>query len=228
MARDPKRSGGVPPTVRHAIPLFFERDWRDDLQPRYRAAVAAADARVESTPIADLPDLIDELADLAGESFVSITALSGATYKMEILLSGFYRRHLAKKLGGGHLPLLAGFEPPAGPDPHAVVSLDWWYPPMQPLLRRGRLRTTRGWWQLARQPRRQPSRHLPAHRSDCELTSLLAETQRLLPIREEQTRELTIAWPVMRRAVIRIGEALATRGCSRTPTTSSSSTGTRC
>ena len=87
--------------------------------------------RVESTPIADLPDLIDELADLAGESFVSITALSGATYKMEILLSGFYRRHLAKKLGGGHLPLLAGFEPPAGPDPHAVVSLDWWYPPLQ-------------------------------------------------------------------------------------------------
>lgn len=213
VARDPKRSGGVmPPTVRHAIP-YFERDWRDDLQPRYRAAVAAADARVESTPVADLPALIDELADLAGESFVSITALSGATYKMEILLSGFYRRHLAKKLGGGHLSLLAGFEPPAGPDPHAVVSLDWWYPPMQlpesarPPGDHARLVATRQAAEaaaitaLAGSPKRLRA-----------FTSLLAETQRLLPIREEQTRELTIAWPVMRRAVVRIGEALVSQG----------------
>jgi pyruvate,water dikinase len=211
--RDPKRSAGVmPPTVRHAIP-FFERDWRDDLQPRYRAAVAAAKARVESTPVAALPALIDELADLAGESFVSITALSGAAYKMEINLSGFYRRHLARRLGGSHLPLLAGFEPPAGPDPHAVVSLDWWHPPMQlpeparPAEDHGRLVATRqaaeaaAFAALAGSPKRLRA-----------FTSLLAETQRLLPIREEQTRELTIAWPVMRRAVVRIGEALVTHG----------------
>jgi pyruvate,water dikinase len=31
-------------------------------------------------------------------------------------------------------------------------------------------------------------------------------------VREEQVAELTIAWPVMRRAVLRIGEALASRG----------------
>jgi pyruvate,water dikinase len=41
---------------------------------------------------------------------------------------------------------------------------------------------------------------------------LLAETQRLIPIREEQVQELTIAWPVMRRAVRRIGDALVARG----------------
>ena len=46
---------------------------------------------------------------------------------------------------------------------------------------------------------------------------LLAETQRLVPIREEQTRELTIAWPVMRRAVLRIGEALAASGMIAAP-----------
>jgi pyruvate,water dikinase len=216
--RDPKRSAGVmPPTVRHAIP-FFERDWRDDLQPRYRAAVAAAAARVESTPVAALPDLIDELADLAGESFVSITALSGAAYKMEINLSGFYRRHLAKALGGSHLPLVAGFEPPAGPDPHAVVSLDWWHPPMQhpesamPAEDHARVVATReaaeaaAFAVLAGSPKR-----LRAFKS------LLAETQRLLPIREEQTRELTISWPVMRRAVTRIGEALVAQGALAQP-----------
>ena len=218
MLRDPKRSAGVmPPTVRHAIP-YFERDWRDDLQPRYHAAVAAADARVESTPVAELPALIDELAELAGESFVSITALSGAAYKMEINLSGFYRRHLAKTLGGSHLPLLAGFEPPAGPDLHAVVSLDWWHAPMQlpesarPAGDHARLVATRQAAEaaalavLAGSPKRLRA-----------FTSLLAETQRLLPIREEQTRELTIAWPVMRRAVVRIGEALVTQGALAQP-----------
>jgi pyruvate,water dikinase len=41
---------------------------------------------------------------------------------------------------------------------------------------------------------------------------LLADTQHLVPIREEQAGELTMPWPIMRRAVLRIGEALADRG----------------
>ena len=41
---------------------------------------------------------------------------------------------------------------------------------------------------------------------------LLAETQRMVVVRDEQTREFTLAWPVMRRAVLRIGEALVARG----------------
>src|SRR5206468_3977233 len=93
--RDPRFAAGVaPPTVRYAIPAM-ERMWRDDVQPRYRAAVAAAEARVESSPIGALPGLIDELADLAGEYFTSIAGLSGAAYKMEINLARFYRKHLA-------------------------------------------------------------------------------------------------------------------------------------
>jgi len=41
---------------------------------------------------------------------------------------------------------------------------------------------------------------------------LLADAQHLVPIREEQTAELTLPWPVMRRAVLRIGEELGRRG----------------
>jgi pyruvate,water dikinase len=41
---------------------------------------------------------------------------------------------------------------------------------------------------------------------------LLADAQRIVPIREEQVGELTLAWPVMRRAVLRIGAALTERG----------------
>lgn len=46
---------------------------------------------------------------------------------------------------------------------------------------------------------------------------LLADAQHLVPLREEQVGELTIAWPVMRRAVCRIGEALASRGVIAEP-----------
>jgi rifampicin phosphotransferase len=214
VVQDPRRSAGVfPPTVRHSVPLF-ERDWREDLQPRYRAAAARADARVESIPVDELPGLIDELADLAGEYFTSIAALSGAAYKMEMNLARFYRRHLGKDPGGSHLPLVTGFEAPSNPAQHAVASLDWWHPPAAP----GATATT---------PRSDHDRLIQA-RHDAEAAAfralasspgrlrafrrLLAETQHLVPLREEQVAELTIPWPAMRRAVVRIGEALAARG----------------
>ena len=217
LARAPRRVAGVvPPTVRHSVPIF-EREWREDLLPRYRAAVARAEGVVETRPIAELPALIDELADLAGVYFASIAALAGAAYKMEMNLARFYRQHLEPSLGGSHLALVIGFEAPADPGPHAVSSLDWWYAPAShpstaqaPADHHGRLVEARrvaeaaAFKALAASPRR-----LRAFRR------LLAETQHLVPLREEQVRELTIAWPVMRRAVLRIGEGLAARGGHR-------------
>jgi phosphohistidine swiveling domain-containing protein len=219
LVRSPRRVAGlVPPLLRHSVPLF-EREWREDLLPRYRAAVAAAEGRVERFPVTELPALIDELTDLAGDYFGSITALAGAAYKMEINLARFHRRHQAGALGGSHLPLLVGLAPPADPGRHAVVSLDWWHPP-SPLagtvakpaedharLVEGRRAAEVGaFGGLASSPRR-----LRAFRR------LLADAQHLVLVREEQVRELTIAWPVMRRAVLRIGEALAARGVIAEP-----------
>ena len=129
LIRHPRHVAGISPaTVRHAFPLA-ERQWRADVQPRYRAAVAAAEGRVEALPVARLPALIDELADLAGESFTWVTALAGAGYKLEVNLAQFYRRHLAPSIGGSHLPLLTGFDAPTDPAPHSVASLDWWHAP---------------------------------------------------------------------------------------------------
>ncbi|HET6744982.1 MAG TPA: PEP/pyruvate-binding domain-containing protein [Candidatus Limnocylindria bacterium] len=214
LVRYPRRLAGInPSTVRHSIPIL-EREWRTDLQPRYRAAVAAAEERVEALPVAKLPALIDELADLAGESFTWVTALAGAGYKLEVNLAQFYRRHLAPSLGGSHLPLLTGFEAPTDPGRHAVASLDWWHATgsragsaTRPAADHAALVETRhaaeeaALTALASSPRR-----LRAFRQR------LADAQHLVPLREEQVAELTIAWPVMRRAVWRIGEALASSG----------------
>lgn len=129
LIRSPRRVAGLfPATVHHSVPIL-EREWREDLLPRYRAAVAAAESTVETLPVTQLSALIDRLADLAGEYFTSIAALAGGAFKIEIILAGFYRRHLASKLGGSHLPLVSGFEAPADVGPHDVVSLDWWHPP---------------------------------------------------------------------------------------------------
>jgi pyruvate,water dikinase len=216
--RHPRHIAGIiPPTVRFSFPIF-ERRWREDLQPRYRASVANAEGSVETLPVADLPSLIDELAELAGEYFGGIAALSGAAYKMEMNLARFYRLNLAPSLGGSHLPLLAGFEQPADRKLHGIASLDWCDAPL-PLeatatrpQNHGRVVEARqaaeaaAYEALASSPRR-----LRAFRR------LLADAQHLVPIREEQTEELTIAWPVMRRAVLRIGDALAERGVIAEP-----------
>jgi len=217
--RHPRHIAGIiPPTVRHAFPVV-EKMWREDLQPRYRATIAEAEDRVEGLAVADLPSLIDELVGLAGEYFTSIAALSGAAYKLEMNLARFYRIRLASSLGGSHLPLVSGFEPPADRERQAIVSLDWWHAPMpleatptapaqshDRVIEARQAAETAASEALAASPRR-----LRAFRR------LLADAQHIVPIREEQTEELTIAWPVMRRAVLRIGEALADLGVIADP-----------
>jgi rifampicin phosphotransferase len=208
--RSPRGFAGVfPATVRYAVPLL-ERQWREDIQPRYRTAVAAAESQVETLPVTQLPSLIDELTNLAGEYFTSIAALAGGAFKIEIMLAGFYRRHLASSLGGSHLPLVSGLASPADAGPHAVVSLDWWYAP-SPLgetaasaaeqhaevVETRRAAEEAAFRVLATSPRRQRA-----------FKRLLADAQNLATLREEQVPGLTIGWPVMRRAVRRIGEQL--------------------
>ncbi len=219
LIRSPRTVAGInPSTVRYSFPII-EREWRSDLQPRYRAAVKMAEERIETLPVTALPALIDDLADHAGEYFTSVTALAGAAYKMEVNLAQFYRRHLSPSLGGSHLPLLTGFEAPKDPGRHAVASLDWWFEP------RPRAESASG--PAADHAALVVARHAAEEAAFAALASsprrlrafrrTLADAQHLVPIREEQVSELTIAWPVLRRAVLRIGEALASSGVIAEP-----------
>jgi pyruvate,water dikinase len=217
VVRQPRAVAGViPQTVRHSFPIM-ERRWREDLQPRYRSAVVDAEARVDELPISELPALIDEMTGLAGEYFGSLVALAGAAYKMEINLAKFYRKHLEPTLGGSHLPLLAGVEAPSEPEPHAVVSLDWWFAPGRQTgspagtAQHDRVVATR---QAAENAALAALASSPRRLRDFQ--TMLADGQHLASIREEQVREWTRPWPVMRRAVVRIGEGLVARGLLET------------
>ena len=104
---------------------------------------------------------------------------------------------------------MAGFDIPSGTAHPAIASMDWWFEPVP----------SRDSFAPAPDHRRVLEARLKAEEAAAgalaasprrlrEFRRLLTDTQRLVPIREEQVAELTIAWPVMRRAVVRIGEAL--------------------
>lgn len=210
--RAPRSVAGIlPPTVRYSV-APAEHHWREEVLPRYQAAVAHAENAIDALPVSDLPALIDELAELAGEYFTWIAALAGAAYKMEINLARFYRRHLTPSLGGSHLSLVSGFEAPTDVAGHAVVSLDWWYPPRRAAVELAlddhrRLVEAR---QAAEEAAFRALAGTPGRLRKFE--RLLAETQRLVPLREEQVRDWTLPWPAMRNAVVRIGQALTDKG----------------
>ncbi|MEO8511780.1 MAG: PEP-utilizing enzyme, partial [Chloroflexota bacterium] len=211
--RSPRRVAVmIPPTVRHAVALY-EREWREELLPRYRAVAAGAAESVETLAISDLPGMIDELSTLAGEYFASITVVAGSGYKLETNLALFYRRHLHPHIGGSHLQLLAGLATSDAAGGQAVESLDWFRPVVALSATKVPRRSSDGVTSARRDAQAAAEAALAGSpRRLRAFRRLLADAQHLVPVREEQVRELTISWPIMRRAVLRIGERLSGGG----------------
>jgi phosphohistidine swiveling domain-containing protein len=191
-----------------------EEEWRREIQPRYRRQVALAHSEVEVAAPERLVALIDELADAAGDYFVSLATVTGYASKAQIPLARFYTKQLAHRIGGSHLDLLSGLgEQAPRSSEHAVHSLDWFEP-------------TLGETRHVVDPAVVSARHVDARRRRLEAEArsrealaheprLLASFERLLEVaqrfalvREEQVAEFTLPWPVLRRAVLRLGEWL--------------------
>ena len=196
-----------PQTVRFAYQQC-EDDWRNEVLPRFRRSVSRAADNVEELNPLELLDLVDELATEAGSYFGSIVKVAGAAYKFEAQLAQFWTKHLREKLGLSHMVVLQGLEIPD--DVYRtprLETLDWAVPPMGPgtgpvdvdELKDRRIKSVqRAEDVLARSPRRLRK-----------FRRLLVEAQHVVPVREEQLSLLSLPWPVMRRAVQRLGETLA-------------------
>ena len=203
-----------PPLARFGIDLY-EREWRDELLPAYREHVRRAEAALEDAGIREMAGTIDDLAVVAGHYFTSVTFVAGYGWKTEIPLARFYREHLASTVGGHPQMLLRGLVSPDAP-PHAVSSLDWSFPTLAELMPIGS-GAVRRHDALARD-REDLARRCRAALGDAkrrQFDALLAEAQRGAILREEQVRDLTLAWPYFRRALTRIGDALCARGLVR-------------
>lgn len=197
-----------PQTARFGYQVF-EDQWRRDLLPAYRDTVADAEQRVETVPVDELVSMVDGLSDLAGLYFASMAVVAGSAYKMENRLAVFWNRHLKPEIGLSHMVLLQGLEQSEETrQAPQLETLDWSKSPMVlnttpsnfEKLKGRRIRTEK----RAERILESSSRKLTKFRR------LLADAQHLEPVREEQVSQLSLAWPVMRRAVQRLGETLQT------------------
>jgi rifampicin phosphotransferase len=198
------------------------RQWREELLPRYRQIVAAAEAAAPAACPSELAHLIEQVGEVAGEYSWSVATLAGSQWKIEAALARFCRAHLPDL---GHSPQilvsgLAGTEPdlPA----HALHSIDWYWPtageldtpgPGADVL--GRHRELAARRQAAETACR--AALIGRRRLRRRFERLLSIAQTYAVVREQQTRQFSIGWPVLRRCALRLGEELARRGAIGQP-----------
>src|SRR6266536_3090030 len=190
--------------------------WREELLPRYRLLVQAGEQQAETASPERLAGIIDQVGAMAGEQLWSLEVVGGAAWKMEGALASFYRQHLAATVDASVQHLLAGL-PGAQPElpAHAVQSLDWahptagelgWRPPgpsdrHRELAARREALTAQCAAVLADRPQLQ-----------ARFQALLEVAQRYAIIREQQARNVTLGWPLLRRCALRLGETLHADG----------------
>ena len=211
-----------PAAADRAVLSDLYHQWREIHLPAYRQLVT--DARIEAITAAPdrLSQLIDQLGREAGIYLWYLAIVGGSAWKMEACLTRFYRQHLAQVLPeehGGWQVLLRGL---TGTQPvstvHAVQSADWYHPVAAELStadmaladgghRHARLAQQRA---TAEQACRAALAGQP--RLLTQFEQLLQVNQRYAVIREEQARDFTLAWPVLRTCVRLLGEHLVATG----------------
>jgi pyruvate,water dikinase len=204
-----------PDLADRALLRGLAEDWRQELLPRYQQLVAAGEGAVETASPAQLIDLVDGVGRCAGTCFWSLAIVGGSAWKMEGCLARFVRKHLAGVAGADVQVLLRGLPGiTLGTPPHAVQSIDWYFPTLGQqeqsvthLERRARLVAER---EAAEAACRGALAHRAALRA--RFDSLLAVAQRYAMIREEQARWFTLGWPLLQRAVLRLGEGVQAGG----------------
>jgi len=202
------------PEVLHRLVIEPETvKWRQDLLPRYRELVERGNQEVETADEAALFAMLDRIADVAGEYLSSITLVAGHAWKTESVLADFYGRHLRPTLGGSHQPLVAGLVEPGPAKPWAIQSFDWFRPtagelgPTETVPTRNRSSLIE-----ARERAERECRDALSPRLRTRFDVILELAQHYARLREEQVSQLTLGWPLARRALHRLGDLCVRRG----------------
>jgi len=201
--------------ARHAA-APFAHEWQEITLPRYRSLVQRGESRVDGLAPQELIALIDEVSDAASDYFIWVALIGGTGWKTEVPLARFHRHHIAPRIDGSHQRMLAGLSS-STPEPHAVLSLDWFHPTLgesdtlpaegDPGVRRARLDDER---RTAEAEARAVLRSEPAQLKQFE--RLLATAQYFAALREQVVASFTLGWPLMRSALLRLGANLRERG----------------
>jgi pyruvate,water dikinase len=193
------------------------RAWREELLPRYRQTVRAAQTTVAAASPGELVGLVERVGEVAGEYAWSVATLAGSQWKLEAALARFCHRHVPG-LGDSPQVLVCGL---AGTEPdlpaHAVHSIDWYWPTA------GELRAAGGSADVGQRHRELAARRQAAEaacgaaltrrpRLRRRFERLLAIAQTYAVVREQQTRQFSLGWPLLRHCALRLGQQLLDRG----------------
>lgn len=198
--------------------LFYAactRQWDTRVLLPYQRLVDAGTKSLPTADAAEIVQLVDGLADLAGDFFWSLVLTGGAAWRFEIALARFCHRYLRTQ--APYQVLLGGLAPTVTPG-HAVHSLDW-------------IRETVGELPMAAAaPEAAAARHAKAvaareaatvaceqalatrPRRLAEFRARLVLAQRYAALRAEHVAWFTLAWPLLRRCVLRLGEQISQAG----------------
>jgi phosphohistidine swiveling domain-containing protein len=201
---------GNPPLAHLGFDVELRR-WRDELLPALRHTVERAEGAIDAASPAELVEWVQGIVDETAEQLTSIVGVAGYAAKVELKLLRLLKER-APTFGGSVIDLVAGAE--VSPAAHDVEGLD----PIFPTLgERGGLPPAPTGAQRARVLARRDEAEALALAAvpdgqRARLRALLAEARRAHAARLEQTGVFTLGWPVMRRALLRLGEALETQG----------------
>jgi phosphohistidine swiveling domain-containing protein len=191
--------------------------WRTELLPHYQRLVHEGEQQLPTASPEQLAAIVDRVGAAAGEQLWSLAVVGGAAWKMEGALARFFRQHLAADVEASVQELLVGL-PGSQPDlaAHAVQSLDWAHPTAGEL-----------GWPLP-EPSEDRHRELATRREaltaqclaalgnqpplQAWFRALLQVAQHYAVLREQQARQLTVGWPLLRRCALRLGELLHADG----------------
>lgn len=221
-----------------AVLRALEQEWRTSCLPAYRRLAGAHRPNDGPSGLAELIRLVEEVVEAAGEYLWYFAATGGAAWKMEVALARFWRRHLSPALArgqedsgaDGYQVLLGGLQPAPPPvAPHAVYSLDWYYPtageesavtasPAVAAAREVPAPHAAADAGERRQAMEAACRHiLQGTRHLGRFDGMLAAAQHYALLREEQVRDFTLGWPLLRQCASRIGAVLQEAGVIDSP-----------
>jgi phosphohistidine swiveling domain-containing protein len=211
-----------------AVLRSLEDEWRTECLPAYRRLAEGQPAGGDAAGLSDIIGQVEDVVGAAGAYLWYFSVTGGAAWKMEMALARFWRRHLAAAVASGvpaasgaegYQVLLGGLLPSAPPQvPHAVYSLDWYHrtageePGVSPAPADARRHAPSTAADRRRAAEAACRRTLRGTRRLRRFDTLLAVAQHYALLREEQARDFTLGWPLLRRCAARIGTILQQAG----------------
>lgn len=207
--------GGRPVIADRTLDRLY-RDWRDRLLPDYQRLAAV---ECDQLGLAELTGLVERIVDAAGYHFWYLAVVGGAAWKMEQAIQTFLSRQGLTDVDAA--VLLSSLDPPTPTLAHAVHSLDWFHPvagECRPLTDTSDPPATcRPAGEARRALEQRCVDHFAHHpRAGAEWAALIAVARKYVRIREEQTSNLTLAWPLLRSCAARLGQ-MSTGGAAEDP-----------